>query len=220
LGHSDTERMDEQPSGAGRTHGVDRLLGLSDAVVAIAATLLVLPLVQIVPNGEIGDVGALLSNNTNNFVAFVISFVVIYRFWLTHHHTFGEATQLRGALVWLNGLWLLSIAFLPFPTQLVGAQNTHDRLTNGLYIGTILVTAVCSVAGQWLVLQTSTNREHPVHPVRAVAPGLVLVATLLIALVVSVAIPSIGLWALLVLVVGLVISGQIRRRTGGGNSHG
>jgi uncharacterized membrane protein len=165
-----------------------------------------------VPNVDVDNIDGLIAENTSNFVAFGVSFVVIYRFWLTHHRTFGEATTLTGPLVWLNGLWLLTIVFLPFPTQLIGTQDAHNRLATGLYIGTMVVTSVCGVAGQWLVLRTSRPRPAAADLTRAVAPGLVLVASLALALVIAISFPRVGLWALLLLVVSGVVSGQVRRR--------
>jgi uncharacterized membrane protein len=190
---------------------VERLLTFSDAVVAIAATLLVLPLVDIAPKEQVEDVGALLADNLNNFLAFLLSFVVIYRFWLTHHHTFGAAKQLGGALIWLNGLWLISIVFLPFPTQLIGDQDVHNRLVNGLYIGTMLVTAASAVAGQWLVARADARAGRP-STIDPYGPGLALVVALAVALVIALAFPAIGLWSLLVLVVSGVLAARMRRR--------
>jgi hypothetical protein len=89
-----------------RSRDRDRLIGVSDAVVAIAATLLVLPLVDIAPNEDVTDVRALLVDNTSIFLSFVLSFVLIYRFWLVHRQIMSQVTELTMPLVWLNGVWL------------------------------------------------------------------------------------------------------------------
>jgi uncharacterized membrane protein len=61
--------------------GFDRLVDLSDVVVAIAATLLVLPLVDIAGEIDKGDLGSLFVDHWQQLFAFVLSFAVICRFW-------------------------------------------------------------------------------------------------------------------------------------------
>ena len=72
---------------AERHRDLERLLTFVDAVVAIAITLLVLPLAEI--GQEVGDGGAaeLLQAHTDDLLGFVLSFVVIARLWLAQHHT-------------------------------------------------------------------------------------------------------------------------------------
>ncbi len=188
------------------SRAVDRLISFSDAVVAIAATLLVLPLVDIVPHVDITDVGALLAGNTSSFVAFVLSFVVVYRFWLVHHHTFDKVVHLTSALIWVNCLWLLSIVFLPFPTQLVGSQDRADRLTYGLYIGTLLVTTACGAVSHWLILRSGLSDEGV-----TLAPALVMTGAMALAFLLAVAIPGVGAWALLLLIPAGFAQGRILR---------
>lgn len=59
-------------------------MNLTDAVVAIAATLLVLPLVDVIGELDGNHVGQLLRDNGDKLFAFVLSFVVIARFWMVH----------------------------------------------------------------------------------------------------------------------------------------
>src|SRR3712207_2209345 len=66
--------------------GLDRLVTFLDAVVAIAITLLVLPLVDVIPDeGRDVDLGALLADEAGRFGAFALSFAVIAQLWLVHH---------------------------------------------------------------------------------------------------------------------------------------
>lgn len=210
-GRGHTVWVDQPSTGdhPARSRGSERLLSFSDAVVAIAATLLVLPLVEIAPRATVPDIGQLLGDNRATLLAFILSFVVIYRFWLVHHRVFGSAEQVSGALVWLNGLWLLSIVFLPFPTQLIGAPGTTDNKGIwGLYIGTLLVASATLSASLWLIRRTwpPAVRDVP-HPdiwVRGVPVGLgrILVMTLglAVAFVLAVTVRGAGPWALLLLI--------------------
>jgi uncharacterized membrane protein len=162
--------------------------------VAIAATLLVLPLLGIARDSNSATIGTVLRENRSTFFAFVLSFVVIYRFWLVHHRIFGRASELSGALVWLNGLWLLSIAFLPFPTQLVGSIG-DGRVVWGLYIGTMLVTVATSAACLWLVRRAGGQEPDKGSQTRI----LVITGAMAVAFVLGVAVPGAGPWALLLL---------------------
>ncbi|NES13752.1 DUF1211 domain-containing protein [Micromonospora sp. PPF5-17] len=96
----------------------ERLVFFSDAVVAIAITLLALELP--VPAGETNT--ALwheLARHVDEYVAFLISFAVIGGHWFLHHRTFGHVARLSGRLVRWNMLWLLMIVLTPFVTKVI-----------------------------------------------------------------------------------------------------
>jgi len=184
-----------------RARRFDRLINFSDAVVAIAATLLVLPLVETAAALGGRTVSQLLSDDRSELFAFALSFVVICRFWLIHHYVYRHAVAYSSALVSVNVVWLLCIAFLPFPTELLGKSNEHGRLVDGLYIGTMLVATLANLAALWIIghspdLQRPGNREA----ISLTGAGYAAVAMTL-AFIIAVTVPSIGLYALLLLVV-------------------
>ena len=74
--------------------GLDRLVNFSDATVAIAITVLLLPLVDIALEIEKESLGELLWSNIGTIIAFAITFAVIARLWSVHHRIF-EAARLR-----------------------------------------------------------------------------------------------------------------------------
>jgi uncharacterized membrane protein len=134
----------------------ERLVFFSDAVVAIALTLLVLPLADAVrtdkaPNGGMLPVGTLLSNNEPLILSFLLSFVVIVRFWIGHHRVFEQVKAYSMTLMWLNMAWVLTIVILPFPTELVAAYPSHDRIVLVFYIGTLFVSSLLLTALLWVV---------------------------------------------------------------------
>ena len=77
--------------------GLERLVLFSDAVVAIALTLLILPLtdVEIEPGQTLME---LLRNNSGKLLAFGISFAVIARYWRGHHSIFKDVRAYDGRL--------------------------------------------------------------------------------------------------------------------------
>jgi len=190
--------------------GFDRLVNLSDAVVAIAATLLVLPLVD--SASEIADsgVGRLLADHWEELLAFGLSFIVICRFWLVHHTMFTRVTGFTPALVWVNFLWLLSIAFLPFPTELVSFAGEDSTSTSTLYVGTMLLTSVASTVMQLIIVRHPGIQAEEVRGTLRARGAVVATATMAFVLLVVIVVPHVGLFALLL----LIPSGMIEARVG------
>jgi uncharacterized membrane protein len=102
----------------------DRVLFFSDAVFAIAITLLVVDLrVPSLPAGLIHASQQLRAVEPRIF-GFLLSFAVIGLFWTGHHAIFRHITALDRVLILINLLFLGTIAFLPYPTALLGATGT------------------------------------------------------------------------------------------------
>jgi uncharacterized membrane protein len=99
----------------------DRILFFSDAVFAIAITLLVVDLPERLETGPAGpvDSGAVLHGSVASIVGFGISFAAIGLFWLSHHSFYRFVTGFDRPLLLLNLLFLGTIAFLPYPTALL-----------------------------------------------------------------------------------------------------
>lgn len=117
------------PSRASRTfaRGSDeftRVLTFSDGLFAIAMTLLVVGIAIPKLGAQANDGGALLhalDDLQADIISFVISFAVIGRYWVAHHQTFSRLAAMDYGLVGWNMLYLAFIAFLPFPTGLLGS---------------------------------------------------------------------------------------------------
>ncbi len=120
----------------GPLRSFERTLMLTDAVVAIAMTLLVLPLVDLAPEVAHGGL-KILTDRHDVIFGFVVSFLVIYAFWQHHDRAFTGVHEAGPALIQLNMVWMLTVAFLPFPTAIIGYKVTTT--TAPLYIGTMLV---------------------------------------------------------------------------------
>jgi uncharacterized membrane protein len=101
-------------------HGrmTERVVFFSDAVFAIAMTLLVIDLrVPDVDNGETS--GEVIVSLLPGFLAYVISFAVIALNWNGHHRKFRVINGFDSRLIQLNFLLLFLVAFTPFPTSLL-----------------------------------------------------------------------------------------------------
>ncbi|MGA1836386.1 TMEM175 family protein [Herbiconiux sp. 11R-BC] len=179
--------------------GFDRLVNFSDAVVAIAITLLILPLVETVTSLGDGTVEELISEDWSKFLVFVISFAVIGRFWMAHHAMYERVVGYNVPLLWVNLLWLLSIVFLPFPTELIAATSYESPTTCALYIGTMLVTSIAALGQQQIIIRSPELQAEQVRGTVDNLGAVVMVLLMVVAFVLGVFVPHVGLWALLVL---------------------
>ncbi|HEU0019237.1 MAG TPA: TMEM175 family protein [Thermoleophilaceae bacterium] len=98
-----------------------RVLAFSDGLFAIAMTLLVVGIaVPELSNPDERELWDALADLESAYVSFFISFVVIGRYWIAHHQFFRLLSRLDYGLIWINMIYLAFVAFLPFPTALLG----------------------------------------------------------------------------------------------------
>jgi uncharacterized membrane protein len=141
-----------EPRGAtGETdRGLGRLAAFSDGVYAIAITLLVLDVK--VPQVEHG-LGAALAAQWPSYLGYVVSFVIIGIWWANHHRLLDGFARSDHALLQLNTLHLMCIAFLPFATALLADYLRHggeeSTAATAVYAGTLLFSALL-FAATWL----------------------------------------------------------------------
>ena len=133
-----------------------RVLAFSDGVFAIAMTLLVVGItVPVLQQGDsVSELGEALDDLVGNIISFVISFLVIGRYWIAHHDFFSRLKSLDYGLIWINLWYLLFIAFLPFPTALLG-----NYFENPLAV-TIYAVSVAIVSGMEVVEYRHAHRHE------------------------------------------------------------
>jgi uncharacterized membrane protein len=155
----------------GREGVVDRLVFFSDAVFAIAITLLVIGLEAPVlaaadPDRSLADALVALAGH---LFAFVVGFLVIGSYWVSHLRIFRVVARLDMRLIWLNLVFLFWIVAMPFVTGTLGANNVSR--------GTVILFAAVQVAAgafQMLVWRYVTGHgellrgELPVNAARNV----------------------------------------------------
>jgi uncharacterized membrane protein len=179
--------------------GLDRLVNFSDAAVAIAITLLILPLVDIAPEIERHTLGYMLAHNVGTVTGFVVTFAVIGRFWMVHHQVFEWVADYDYTLAWLNMLWLFSIVFLPFAANLLSHVSGQSSAVFGLYVGTMVLASGSMTLIEWMLTRKPALMRPEVRGkvdlLRSVVPTVLLV----VALILAVLVPSVGLFWLLLL---------------------
>ena len=129
---------------------LDRIVFFSDAVFAIAITLLVLNIEvpDIPPDLVSEELPGRLLDLWPNLLSYVLSFLVILMFWTAHHSIFRPIKSYDRGLIWLNSLFLMFIAFLPFPTALLGAYP-DQQLVVAIYAGSFAITRLLLTAVWW-----------------------------------------------------------------------
>lgn len=181
---------------AGRERDLERLLTFIDAVVAIAITLLVLPLAEAGSEIQGRTVGELLRDHVDDLLGFFLSFTVIARLWLTQHTIVSSLIRQNGAVIRLLFCWCLTIVFLPFPTTLVTATS-NDGVAKLLYIGSMAVSSgLLALLGR-VIARDRTLRDRDEGPDTTIT--IAVTVTFLLALVISVVFPATSYWPLFLL---------------------
>ena len=180
--------------------GLDRLITFLDAVVAIAITLLVLPLVDVLPDeGATVPLPDLLADEAGRFGAFALSFAVIAQLWLVHHRIVERVGSYDWPFVLVNLLWTLTIVLLPFATE-VAAVYDDERLAIATYVGTMTLSSACLTLLTVLLVHRPYLRRPGADPREDdLLNALLTTGTFGVALVLGVAVPGIGYLALLLL---------------------
>lgn len=193
-----------------RERELDRLLTFVDAAIAIALTLLVLPLAELPAEISDGDsVAELLRDNKAELWAFLLSFWVVAQLWLAQHRAMRHVLRSHEGLTRILLVWTLTIVFVPFPTALLPVAGDQE-LTKVLYIGTMVVSVALIGAASFLVERNPELADGQAsHDVGgAVAMSLLLLLSLAITLM----FPATGYYPLLLLFLAGPLAVQIERR--------
>jgi uncharacterized membrane protein len=132
-----------------------RVLAFSDGLFAIAMTLLVVGIATPAVS-DADSVSALweaLGDQQEDVISFFISFAVIGRYWLAHHQFFARLAAIDGRLIVINLVYLGFVAFLPFPTDLLGSY-----FENPLSVAVYAVN-VAAISGLEVVLFRHAHRR-------------------------------------------------------------
>ena len=128
---------------------IERLIFFSDAVFAIAITLLIIeikvPELEHGAGSERDFLHAMLSL-IPKFFGFTFSFFIIGLYWFIHHRMFGYVVDYNGKLIWLNLLFLFSIVLMPFSTAVYSEYSTPEHirliLPYAIYVFNICLTGI------------------------------------------------------------------------------
>ncbi len=135
--------------------GFDRLVNFTDATIAIAITLLILPIMdglseEYAEGGVITDVPKFLANERSSFVVFFVTFFIMFWLWWINHKTFEKFRQYDFVLVALSFMWVVSMVVLAFPVDLAyrSDSNLAYALFNFACVIPLTLTAVINLYGR------------------------------------------------------------------------
>ncbi|WHU00944.1 TMEM175 family protein [Sphingomonas sp. NIBR02145] len=192
--------MEDKSHAAGPAHGLERMAFFSDAVFAIAITLLVIEIH--VPHVEAPYTDAAflhaLGEVRANFLGFFISFFAIGLFWIGHHRAFACARHWTPKLFLPNLLLLCSIAAMPFFTAFSSEYYGH-RVPAAFYCGWMVVISIFNILVQRILTAPPVLDEQlPAEQPRMIRQrGLAALLGSLTAFVTSLFVPPLGQVALI-----------------------
>ena len=112
----------------------ERMNALTDGVFAIVLTLLVLEL-RLPQSDE--SIVALLVEDRRVFIAWLISFLVIARFWLVHHAVTARLQQCHTGTLILNFAVLCAVSLVPFSADLLGTERIAEPWSTIVFAGNV-----------------------------------------------------------------------------------
>ncbi len=167
----------------------DRVAFFSDAVFAIAMTLLVVGIG--IPHVRESQIAEKLGDKNNEIFGFFLSFLVIGLYWLAHHRFFSKLVAVDVRFMKLNLVYLAGIAFMPFPTALVGLYGSGEAVVIVLYAVTLAFVSSIDVAMFWhaqhagLLRKRLDDRAFRNYLVAAFAPALVFAISIPVAILID-----------------------------------
>ena len=129
-----------------RAFDLARTIALSDGIFAFALTLLVLSISvpQISHNSSSSELWSALKERDSELISYLISFAVIGSFWVRHHRFCGTLKAVDGPFLAINLAYLATIAFIPYPTQLLG--DFQNSAAFAFYGTAIAISVIVSFA--------------------------------------------------------------------------
>jgi uncharacterized membrane protein len=135
--------------------GIERLLALTDGVVAIALTLLVLQLqVPAATDALLKDPDSAralwhaLDPDGSELTSYLVSFLVIAQFWIVHHRVLRGMRGHSEGLAWRNFSFLLALTLMPFTSDLIGRYGTNPVAITLFGLNLVAI----SLSTQWIFL--------------------------------------------------------------------
>lgn len=164
----------QEHQGVNEDDEIGRIYALSDGVFAIAMTLLVLNIeVPDIPEDLVAqELPGRLIALVSPLLSYVISFLVIGSYWIAHRAIFQSIRAVDRRLIWLNLLFLMFVAFLPFPTALLDEYPDY-QLAVVIYAASLAIARLPLSAIWWYAtgtrglvhdhVDTSTVRFHRIR---------------------------------------------------------
>jgi uncharacterized membrane protein len=180
-----------------------------DAVVAIAMTLLILPLVDsftastesvTASTQPLPDAATWFGGHASLLFASGVSFVVIALFWIEHHRMYARVHRVTVDLLWLNVAWLATIVWMPVATAMSEEMQSNDDLSVTVYIGSMALASVLALAQRLFLRRRKDLHDASESQLRSgIAVDLSMVTLFLVSLAIAILFPLVNYFALFLL---------------------
>lgn len=129
--------------------GKGRIEALSDGIFATVMTVLVLSLsIPTIVSSTDSAITSYVLGLGPTILSYVMSFLILAVFWVRHHNIFHFISRIDNTLIWLNMLFLLSVGFVPFSTELIG-RFWNTEVSTIVYGLNLIASGLC-MQGIWL----------------------------------------------------------------------
>jgi uncharacterized membrane protein len=119
-----------------------------------------------VPNlkdhGSLTELAHALVDLMPKFLSWLLSFIIVCKFWLNHHHLLGLARHADYGFVWLNSIFLMFQSFIPFPTALMG-EYADNPLAVSFFGAVFALNTLLFIALEAYVRRRLIKPEHAAH---------------------------------------------------------
>lgn len=142
---------------------IDRIILFSDAVFAIAITLLIIEIKapEVAASETHEEILKNLLALTPKFIGFIVSFFVIAIYWRSHHRIFGFVSHYSEKLIWVNVFFLFTIVLMPFSSAYYSENFAHN-IPYYFYSCNIILTGIANL---WLMNTVFSTKNNLVsHP--------------------------------------------------------
>jgi uncharacterized membrane protein len=184
----------------------NRLEAFSDGVFAIIITIMILE----IKTPKSGNWDQILNAHFLNVaIAYLVSFLLVTSFWISHHQIFQKINQIDVSFLWVNNLTLLPISFVPFATAWNGefSNKTAPAVVYGIvYTSTILALYILSFSAQKLLSQSDEIMK------KMNKQRIILIIVTIVGTIISIQVPVVSRLMVLFIQIYWIISANIQRK--------
>lgn len=198
------------------TEGLRRLIMFSDAVVAIAMTLLVLPVADVAGKLQVQRTFLqAVGEHRDELMGFIVTFTVIWVLWRNHHQIMENYRNYNSTMFNVHFAWLLSIVVLPLATALISNDQVPWADAFYLVVLAVAIGSLITIARQGARHRDLLVDDDDVHAGLAGWSGIGTLLALVVALVITLVWPSVGSLPLLLLLIPGPVNALVTRVRGG-----
>lgn len=213
------QKLADAKAGISTGRAFDRMINMSDAIVAVAMTVNVLSIVQIQRTSNNESVWELISTHVGQIGSFCFTFLIVGVMWLAHNRILNRMRGYDNTTFRLNLVWLLLIVILPWPSTMYGISLVFGRsgaVSDHAGVGLFYWGSLAAISALGALIGRHADRRpallDPTHPKdpRGQMRGWTFAGFFLLIGIASIFLPQVAAWLPLGLIVLSIVFGRIR----------